>query len=618
MLILLIALVGLVAALDADPGRLLWRDFITDEGWWTAEARDRVLFGSWVTDDYNQGLAVPAATWLWRACFELFGVSLLAARLPSVAAALLTVLLLALMLRREGGALRGALLLASALPFALHARVALPEPIAVLGITLAWWLLSRDESGRATPLLAGLACGLALAAKFSVLVALPPLFWIARGAMILTWRLPDGGGPVERLSLIQRWSRALNFTFAALVTWSLLRLPFGLDHPESLAALERLYRTENLPASPVDLLANLAYFPFPSPFLYQTAPLLALAGIGAWAAGLQWRRRDITGQALAFLLLGGLSQALFLNPADRRFLIFLPALAVLALRGWRALAEGELLPSLRLTNWNLAGQVAAAAAVAAVLPGRLALWYGRLRNVLGEAPPDARLRALAGGLFLLAFVAALIWLARRPRHASSALMGGLLLGWLLICLEHFDFLLWAGLFQALGRYDASRLWLEVGGLWVLPWGLLTLLLLWLALARAGWLPGALLEKRRRLWPWLVPLLALAILLPSWSRPTFTLRGAATILAKPMADGSPCLALVGAEAPTLALGSELRCLVPRDAFNRLRLENPSPGTRYLQLLEDSGTRVASWPKRAEVLELCPQADDSPRFRLAFWE
>ena len=51
LILAVLAALSLFVALDADPSRMLWRDFITDEGWWTAEARDCALFGQWVTDE---------------------------------------------------------------------------------------------------------------------------------------------------------------------------------------------------------------------------------------------------------------------------------------------------------------------------------------------------------------------------------------------------------------------------------------------------------------------------------------------------------------------------------------------------------------------------------------
>ncbi len=621
-LLLALAALFIVLHLDADPPRMVWRDFITDEGWWTAEARDRTLFGRWVTDEYNQGLAVPAASWAWRGAFALGGVTLKAARAPSALAALLTLLLVGLIARRERprDALIAPLLLASALPFIFHARLAMPEALATLGVTAAWWLLGGlRRAGFLRPAVAGLCFGAALSAKFSVLVALPPLAWIAFRLAEPELVFPAGGGALLAASPRARWRTALHFAFTALVAWGLLRLSFGLRYPGELAVLEALYSSENLPATPMDLLANLAYFPFPTPFLYQVAPLLALAGVGAWVLGLNWRARGPASQALLFLVLGGLCQALFSNPADRRFLVFLPALALLGARGWAALAEGEALPRRFVGRLDLGGLLAAAFVLALVLPGRLAIWYGRLRSTLGEPVPDERLRALAALLFVVALGLGLLWLGRRPTRAPMALVAGLLIGWLVICLEAFDFLLWAAVLEAMGRYDAARLWAETGRAWSIPWGLATLALLWLAMARARILPALGLERGRRLLPWLVPLLGLAILAGQALQPSFTLRNAAARLAAPLADGSPCRALVGPEAATLGLGTELPVWVTRGGFNAEIIIEPPPGGRILTLIQDSGSTTGrDWPRGAHKLTIGGESEAHPRFLFAVEE
>ncbi|MCB1164059.1 glycosyltransferase family 39 protein [bacterium] len=621
-ILIAVAVLTLLVHLDADPSRLAWRDFITDEGWWTAEARDHALFGHWVTDDYNQGLAVPVATWIWRASFALGGVTLLAARAPSAVAALLTLLLLWLIARRERprDAAIAPLLLATALPFAIHARLAMPEPLAVLGVTAAWWLLGGiTRPGFRRPALAGLAFGLALSAKFSVVVAGPPLLWIALRLSAPRMAFPPGGGPVLAAPARERWFAPVNFAFAAALSWGVARLGFGLRHPAELSALEHLYRQENLPASPVDLLANLAYFPMPTPFLYQTAALLVLAGLGAWALGLNARSLSPSAQALTVLVMGGLTQAVFMNPADRRFVVFLPALALLAARGWRALADGEALPRRFVGRVDLAGLLVAAFALALVLPGRLALWTGRLRSVMGSPLPDERLRALAALLFVATMALALFWLGRRPLRAPAMLVTGLLLGWLVVCLEPFDALAWAGVFHALGRYDAGPVWASVGRYWAPAWGLVTLLLIWAGLGRAGLLPAGRLERRRALLPWLVPLVALALLAGERATPTFTLRDAGARLAAPLADGTACRALVGPEAATLGLTTRLPALVPRDAFNPDVLRNPPPNSRILTMTSDSGTPILSeWPAGADSLTICPDHEGRSRFVFAVEE
>lgn len=650
--LLLASLPGLLVHLDADPSRLLSRDFITDEGWWTGEARDRALFGEWILDDYNQGLATPLGTAAWWLSFRLLGVSLLAARLPAALAALLALVALGLLLRGARAPAWPALaLLASAVPFALHARVALPDMLSVALMTLSWWLaagappaagglaasglagggggpgggglaLPAEAAGGRTgrAILAGVLLGAALSAKLSTLVALPALAWIARE--------DDGSGQ----PLLARWRRAVHLAFAAVLTWMLLRLPVGLAFPAELAAVDAFHRAENLPGSVIDLLANLAFFPWPAPILKQAAPLIALAGLGAWQVRLDVRGGGIARQALAFLLVAGLAQSLFAYPADRRFLVFLPALAILAARGWRALAEGEAVwrPD-ELRRWREgrgAGALArlgAALAAAFVLPGRLVLWGTRPLNAAGHPVPDDVLRAAAAALFAATLVAAWLWLRRRPGHTGPMLRGSLVAGWLFVCLEQFDFMIAAGLFARFGGYDAGPLWAGSGGWWSVPWGLLTLALVWLPLARGGLLPRAPgLEGCRRALPPAAAVLALLVLAPHWARPAFTLRDAADRLTAPMAGGTPCLAVLGAEAPTLALGSEVQTVTLRDVFNAAWLEASPTGARRVALRRDDGVALpAAWPEGAESLAVCPVREwgaggDSPRFVFAVWE
>ncbi|MBN2170651.1 MAG: hypothetical protein JW819_04925 [Candidatus Krumholzibacteriota bacterium] len=619
LLLLLASLPGLLVHLDADPSRLLPRDFITDEGWWTGEARDKVLFGQWILDEYSQGLTSPLGTAAWWLSFRLMGVSLLAARLPAALAALIALVALGLLLRASREPVWPVLaLLASAVPFALHARVALPDMLSVALMSLAWWLAARGHTGRA--ILAGVLLGAALSAKLSTLVALPALAWVARGE--------DGAA----LPLLARWRRAVHLVFAAALAWTLLRLPVGLAFPRELAVVDAFHRAENLPGSVIDLLANLAFFPWPAPFLMQAAPLVALAGLGAWQVRLDARGRGIAGQALAFLLIAGLAQSLFAYPADRRFLVFLPALAVLAARGWRALAEGEAVwrPD-ELRRWREArgagalARFGAALAAAFVLPGRLALWGSRLLGAAGRPVPDAALRAAAAALFVATLIGAWLWLRRRPGRAGALLRGSLVAGWLFVCFEQFDFLVAAGLFARFGGYDAGPLWAGSGGWWSVPWCLVTLALVWLPLARGGLLPRIPgLERCRRALPPAAAILALLVLAPHWARPTFTLRDAATRLKAPAASGAPCLAVLGAEAPTLALGSEVQTVTLRGAFNAAWQEAAPPGVRRVALrLDDDVALPDAWPAGAASLAVCPVREwgaggGRPRFVFAVWE
>jgi hypothetical protein len=614
------ALAAIFISLDADPGRMLWRDFITDEGWWTAEARDRAIFGDWGLDEYNQGLTTPLASYTWLGFFNLIGVSLLSARLPSALAALLMVLALFIYTnrcRRTHEAtghllppLMAPLLLASAIPFAMHARIAMPEMLSLLFVTLAWLLLLMRQ-GTAVILVAGALLGAALSAKLSAVVTLPALAVCA----VQSTR--------SRGTLIRP---AIHFTLAAVVVWVLLRVPFSLHHANDVAVIEAFHRGENLPSSIVDLLANIAFFPWPSPLVMQVAPLLALAGFGAWQLGLNPRGKDPFSRALLMMLLTGLCLSLFNNPADRRFLIFLPPLAILAARGWRAVTEMETpLPvetgGIGTRRFAMAG---AALTAAFVIPGRLAIWLGRGMSVSGRPLDDFQVRALAAIFFLATLIICLIHLGRNPRRVARWLAGAMIADWLLVVIEPFDFLIWAGLLDLTGHYEAERMWHESGGCWSVPWGVLTLLLLWIPLARGGVLPKVpWMRPLSKVSPWLVPVLGLLVLVPTWSAPTYTLRDAAAGLSGSLAGGEPVRVVMGAEAPALMIGTELQAIPLRDDFNRMWRENPPPGTRKIRLMIDCGRVVSDdWPAGSDTLEICTGTGSSdggkPRFVFAVWE
>ena len=46
-----------LTALGADPPPSMTDAFVSDEAWWAHNARNQVLFGRWVLDDFNQGFS---------------------------------------------------------------------------------------------------------------------------------------------------------------------------------------------------------------------------------------------------------------------------------------------------------------------------------------------------------------------------------------------------------------------------------------------------------------------------------------------------------------------------------------------------------------------------------
>jgi hypothetical protein len=99
--ILLVALMLRILFPAADPP---WRSTVGvvwhDEGAWVHNARNKALFGEWRQDEWNPVFIAPVFTALEYASFTAFGVGVRQARLVSEVAGLLSVLLLALGVRR--------------------------------------------------------------------------------------------------------------------------------------------------------------------------------------------------------------------------------------------------------------------------------------------------------------------------------------------------------------------------------------------------------------------------------------------------------------------------------------------------------------------------------------
>ena len=91
--------------LDSDPSPLKpVRDF-NDEGFWNHAARCKVLFGTFVPDEFNQGvIASPLFTFIQWSVFSLLGVSLYAARLQPLVSFWLIILMVYFLMRRHTSA----------------------------------------------------------------------------------------------------------------------------------------------------------------------------------------------------------------------------------------------------------------------------------------------------------------------------------------------------------------------------------------------------------------------------------------------------------------------------------------------------------------------------------
>ena len=162
-----IALRGLFPA--ADPP---WRSTVGvvwhDEGAWTHNARNKALYGTWVQDAWNPVYIAPVFTGLEYLSFEAFGVGLRQARLVSEAAGVISVLLLALGVRRIAGntaALFAGALLATNYVYVMYDRAAIMEALMSAFIVASWYCSARAERRPAWGALAGVFAALAFFTK---------------------------------------------------------------------------------------------------------------------------------------------------------------------------------------------------------------------------------------------------------------------------------------------------------------------------------------------------------------------------------------------------------------------------------------------------------------------
>src|SRR5690348_12087155 len=152
-----------------------------DEGLNAEAAREMLESGDWVVPTFNfkPRTAKPALLyWLQALAYQRFGVTELAARLPSALAGAAAVLLTYELGRRMFSAATGLLagvILISTIQVCVLAHAATPDALLLACLTLTFWLFWTGfaRGGRHWTWAAGLGCGLAVLAKGPVGLALP-------------------------------------------------------------------------------------------------------------------------------------------------------------------------------------------------------------------------------------------------------------------------------------------------------------------------------------------------------------------------------------------------------------------------------------------------------------
>jgi 4-amino-4-deoxy-L-arabinose transferase-like glycosyltransferase len=452
ILVLASLLRGLFPA--ADPP---WRSTVGvvwhDEGAWTHNARNKALYGAWVQDEWNPVYIAPVFTALEYGSFAAFGVGLRQARLVSEAAGVLSVLLLALGVRRLAGNRAGliaAALLATNYVYVMYDRAAIMEALMAACIVASWWCVAEADRRPAFGAAAGLFAALAFftkaaAAAYVGALGLLALVELTRGAR--AWRTNPALWVLAGL--------AVSFAIAAVV--------FVLPHWQEYQFYNWQVSVTRKPRYDIaSMVQRLTWFPVLHDTFSRSWPELLLTVLGAWAVVLRWRTAAAAERLLLLWVAVGTLELLVHDVGnERRFVFLLPALvgftALALARGSVDLDAPRARPA--IWRWLAAPVVLYAAYVVAAPLVRLLFREQIFNHILRDTVRLSTGAALlAGGAALaLAFRAERLRLVIRP--SAAAVLLAALLGW-----DLYQFADWAA-HRTYKNYTAS---VELGR--VLPAG----------------------------------------------------------------------------------------------------------------------------------------------------
>ncbi len=311
-----------------------------DEGAWVHNARNRALWGAWALDAWNPMFVAPVFTALEYLSFAAFGVGIWQARLVSEVAGLVSVLLLALGVRRLAGPLAGTIagaLLATNFVFVMYNRAAIMETTMVACMVASWYCYVRAQDRAAWGIAAGV---LALLAFFTKAAAAFYVAALALDAVLAWWIAPAANGRAAKRTAM---AVLVGLAGGGLLALAVFVGPNWTDY--------RFYNWQmSVTRKPAydarSIIDRVSWFPVLHDVFTRTWLVLVVATAAAVASLARWRQLAPP-ERLLLLWLGIGAVELLVHDVgnERRFLFFIPALAALAalaLGGRRAIAGPEL------------------------------------------------------------------------------------------------------------------------------------------------------------------------------------------------------------------------------------------------------------------------------------
>jgi 4-amino-4-deoxy-L-arabinose transferase-like glycosyltransferase len=299
------------------PVGIVWHD----EGAWVHNARNKALFGTWREDEWNPMYIAPVFTGLEYLSFAAFGVGVRQARLVSELSGIVSVLLLALGVRRLGGNAAGLMaggLLATNYVYVMYNRAAIMEGLMVAFIVASWYCSVRAQERAWWGTLAGVMAVLAFFTKAAA------AFYIgALGLSALIQLIPPEGRSHEK-------GRAgALYTLAGLaLALGVVAAVFVLPHWSEYRFYNWQMSVTRKPSYDVkSIVDRVSWFPILHDTFTRMWFELCVGVIGAWGVLLRWRTTRMAERLLVLWLAVGTIELLVHDVGnERRFVFLIPAL----------------------------------------------------------------------------------------------------------------------------------------------------------------------------------------------------------------------------------------------------------------------------------------------------
>lgn len=256
-----------------------------DEGFWTHSARNRVLFGTWVMDGWNNMYVSPLLHWFTYGVFRQCGVSLMSARLVPIVLSLLGILVLVLTLARSHGprvSLLVLLFLGCQYPYCIYNRIAIVETPATFFVIAGFCCLCFNR-----PLVLS-GGGALLAAAVITKSTLSFLFPAAVCSILIAeWLSPSSARGYWRRSFMKLFFLCAGAAGPLLAWWFFIVSP----HREMLSGYNHYYRGMLLPSTIGEAIRNMVTQPFH--IFFNRLPILmvlAHCALGMFIIGMRDRR----------------------------------------------------------------------------------------------------------------------------------------------------------------------------------------------------------------------------------------------------------------------------------------------------------------------------------------